>query len=277
MAGSDRWQRQGYQKLAYLQAAHPDTAIYRRFSPLNAHVLLALQARLINLQFDLEKLCHSDDASSIGDEKSFSTNFNALFASKGSTQGSQGAQLAKLEEIQGVMTQYYDLLAKSAQLGHMSRPETYQVRFLDTWLWMQNSMKGFLVSQEALTWDSRYRDDFVSLFPTDSWLNPWIIDFFHRLRYGPETAEKKTEADVELGPIQQVDNLYLVRTSIQIWRLFVTLSAAMLPVLAILILYFVKRTLYRIAIAVGLTAIAGLFLKAFTAAQTKEIFGATAA
>jgi hypothetical protein len=141
---------------------------------------------------------------------------------------------------------------------------------------MQNNMKGFLVSQERLTWDPRYREDLVCLFPPDSWLNPWIIDFFHRVRYGPSPVTK-VEADVELGPIHDIEELLVIRTSRRIWHVLVTLLASMLPVLAILILYFVKRTLYRIAIAIGLTMVAGLFLKIFTAAQTKEVFGATAA
>jgi hypothetical protein len=276
MATDGQWQPQGYQKLARLQAAYPDTAMYRRFSSLNAFVLLSLQARLVNLKFDLEKLCSSDDRSGTGDENCYSTNFKALFASRGSQDGSQGGQLAKLEEVRDVMAQYYDLLVKSAQVARLSRPENHQVRFLDTWLWMQNNMKGFLVSQERLTWDPRYKEDLVCLFPPDSWLNPWIIDFFHRVRYG-SSPKTKVEADVELGPIHDIEELLVMRTSRRIWQVLVTLLASMLPVLAILILYFVKRTLYRIAIAIGLTMVAGLFLKIFTAAQTKEIFGATAA
>ena len=301
MASEQPWQPQGYQALADLQAAYPDSAIYRRFSSLNAFVLLSLQARLVNLQFELEKLCCSDDYSSIGDEKSYSTNFNALFASRVSQAGSRDGQLAKLQEVQGVMAQYYDLLDKTARVGRLPRPENHQVRFLNEWLWTQNDKKGnekgFLVFEERLTLGDRYKDDFVSLGPTDAWLNPWIIDlfhwlrhvpsdkettakvidFFHWLRHGSSDTKTTAKADLERGVIQDVEKSFIMRTSRLIWQLFITLFAAMLPVLAILVLYFVKDSLHRINIAIGMTAGAGVFLKIFTAADTKEIFGATAA
>jgi hypothetical protein len=270
---------QGYHKLAHLQAIYPDTAIFRRFGSLNTLVLLSLQAKLINLESDFEEFCKKDDCSDVAEEKKYSTNFKALHASKGSTTGSKDAQLQKLEEIQRIMNEYYDLLSRSAQIGQLSRPENHQLRFLDDWLWMQNDDNGFLVSQEARTWDEKYMEDLVSLFPPKSWLNPRIIDFYHRLRYGAKSKNPpaQREKDIELGPIQELDKLFFMRTTRHAWSLFITLLASLLPMVAILILYFVKQTLYRIAIGIGLTALVGLFLSLLTSAQTKEIFGATAA
>ena len=56
-----------------------------------------------------------------------------------------------------------------------------------------------------------------------------------------------------------------------------TIIASLLPVLVILWLWHVKRTVIRIWITMGFTAGIGLVLKVFTNAEMKEIFAATAA
>lgn len=53
----------GYTKLASLMGAHPEVAIFRRFSSLNTQNLLYLQAELVSLELKLRR-CAQDDATS---------------------------------------------------------------------------------------------------------------------------------------------------------------------------------------------------------------------
>jgi len=59
--------------------------------------------------------------------------------------------------------------------------------------------------------------------------------------------------------------------------LFATIASALLPIIAILVLYFVKSTLKRIYISIGLTAAFAVAMKLFTDAKKVELFAATAA
>jgi hypothetical protein len=56
-----------------------------------------------------------------------------------------------------------------------------------------------------------------------------------------------------------------------------TIAAATLPVIAILILYFIKDTLRRIYVLIGLTVAFAVATKVLTSAKSIEIFAATAA
>jgi hypothetical protein len=57
----------------------------------------------------------------------------------------------------------------------------------------------------------------------------------------------------------------------------VTVAAASLPVVAVLILYFIKNTLKRIYVLIGLTVAFAISTKLLTSAKSIEIFAATAA
>jgi hypothetical protein len=55
------------------------------------------------------------------------------------------------------------------------------------------------------------------------------------------------------------------------------LLASMIPVLSILILYFIKNTLRRIYTLMGFTVLFALVLKLLTSAKTMDVFAVTAA
>ena len=153
------------------------------------------------------------------------------------------------------------------------------MRFLHDWLEGEQEGNNFLDLKERFTWDAKHELDFITLAPSSSWINPRLLDFFHWLGHiGHEKEPEVVEAfDAELGRVKDYDSALSVRIIRVLWKVCLTLLASMLPVLAILVLYFVKPTLYRIAIAVGFTTLVGLFLIVFTSANVKEVFGATAA
>jgi len=55
------------------------------------------------------------------------------------------------------------------------------------------------------------------------------------------------------------------------WSFFIVFLASLLPVPAILILHYDKRTLYRIVIAIALTVFVGVFMGILISASTQEI------
>ena len=269
------WDSQGYQKLARLLGRYPEAAIFRRFGSLDMITLLSLQAKLVVLERELRNTCYQDDISSEAEVKEYSTYFLKLHGA----QAPHDAQLKKLNEIKEAMKEYYDLLTRSAQVAQLSRPENYQVRFLQDWLEGEQEGKDFLKLKERFTWHSQYQEDFVTLVTSKSWINPKLLDFFHWLGSCAQPADPTFTGppDIELGRVQDFDSSRFATFGRVLWRIFVTVLASMLPILAVLVLYFVHPTLDRIAIAIGFTIFVGLFLITFTSATVKEIFGATAA
>lgn len=274
MAGT-AWDSQGYQKLARLLGRYPEAAIFRRFGSLEMITLLSLQAKLVVLEREFRDICYQDDISSVAEVKEYSTYFLKLHGA----QAPHDAQLKKLDEIKEAMKEYYDLLTRSAQVAQLSRPENHQVRFLQDWLEGEQEGKDFLKLKERFTWHSQYQEDFVTLVASKSWINPKLLDFFHWLGSctQPNDPTPVGPQDIEIGRVRDFDSSRLVTFGRVLLRILVTVLASMLPILAILVLYFVRPTLDRIAVAIGFTAFVGLFLIIFTSASIKEVFGATAA
>ena len=80
------------------------------------------------------------------------------------------------------------------------------------------------------------------------------------------------------GEEQVIDyrSSYVVHIFIALWRSLGTLIASLLPILAILALYFEQNTLKRIGITVAFTSTFGICLILFTSASIREVFTASA-
>ena len=55
---------EGYAKIAQVMGQHEELAIFRRFSTLNMHNLLYLQAELVHLESDYQEIAERDKACS---------------------------------------------------------------------------------------------------------------------------------------------------------------------------------------------------------------------
>jgi hypothetical protein len=78
--------------------------------------------------------------------------------------------------------------------------------------------------------------------------------------------------DAECG-IPQYREASLTRIS----SVVATTASSILPLLAVLVLWYVKNTLHRILVMIGFTAMFTASLAIFTSARRIEIFAATAA
>ena len=71
----------GYPKLAARMGMRPETAIFRKFSTLNARNLLYMQAELAGLECRLDQVTKQDSLSEKGDKRSYAKDFEYLHSS----------------------------------------------------------------------------------------------------------------------------------------------------------------------------------------------------
>lgn len=99
----------GYSRLASLMGPNPELAIFRRFTILNAHTLLLLQAELVYLENKLQKCVEADNASGHDDRKIYDRDWQSLFESDTMPDGSTD-QLKTLMRIRSVVKEYSKFL-----------------------------------------------------------------------------------------------------------------------------------------------------------------------
>ena len=274
-------QPKGYTKLAYLLGKYPEATVLQRFGHLDAINLLSLQAKLVALNREYEGKWQGDDASSDANISQYSTNFEKVH----STNRRPDGRLANLEEIKHIMKEYCkshssraepltleivqlpdEALVLSTLITQLPRPDNPRIRFLNAWLSGLEEGKNSLQDEEGLIYHANFRDDFVALTDSTSWINPRVLDFLHGLGAKRDGNPAKM-FDVELGAVTDFDSTRSARTGKLIWQMAIVLLASMMCVIAALILYYLKHTIRRIGFAIGSTALVGLFLFCFHRCQ----------
>ena len=102
----------GYPRLSALFGSHPDFAIFRRFGRLNALNLLYFQAKLVQLEFQLEKQCEIDKTASNYVRKLYSQDWTIL-SSAGNSQGGDNTQWELMLAIRETLDKYRKFLCIS--------------------------------------------------------------------------------------------------------------------------------------------------------------------
>jgi hypothetical protein len=109
-------------------------------------------------------------------------------------------------------------------------------------------------------------------FPHSPQKNSQFLNLFFGLKqHAPNVPQKRDIIDPESG-IVEYDESYLDRIS----KIVATTLSSIIPILAILVLYFIKSTSQRIYIMIGFTAVFAAALTTFTSARRIEIFASTA-
>lgn len=98
-------ERPGYRKLARFMGAFPEAAIFHRFAALNARNILYLQAELLWLEDQLEKLEKADAESDDVDRKEYTRNWFLLTHAGTASDGSSD-QWRLFLRIRTVLDQY---------------------------------------------------------------------------------------------------------------------------------------------------------------------------
>ncbi|KAI0156186.1 hypothetical protein BJ166DRAFT_594381 [Pestalotiopsis sp. NC0098] len=262
----------GYMKLADFMSSKPDAAIFRRFRLLNMIHLLRLQAELQDLEDSLNEAWREDKCAD-GHRPRFCADFSTMrqYVEEDSE------QMETLEKIGKKLEEYYGALHNALPLERATTPSQQDLKFLRLWLERAKFGDGFLEGIEAGTWQ---QDDFeymsLKSAPADTtqdWLAKLLsgkaLEVYNRYigRYS------KDEEKILDGRIRYYAPEKIKRAGDGI----VVALSAVLPTLAILVLYFVKDMIQRIGLVILFTAVFAIAMAVFTGAKKIEIFSATAA
>lgn len=153
-------------------------------------------------------------------------------------------------------------------------PRAYNLETLRSCLRDAN-LPDYLLGQDSDIWeDPDLRSDLVALDATkdeDSmtvWIAAHLVAPFHKL-VGKHLVRP---ADDSAGLYNYSDGAITKLSS-----LVATVLSSVLPIVGVIVLYFVKNTLARIGIIAAMTALFSLCLALLTSAKKSEIFAATAA
>ncbi|KAF1845020.1 uncharacterized protein K460DRAFT_416351 [Cucurbitaria berberidis CBS 394.84] len=265
--------RDGYPSLAWLMHLYPDNAIFRRFGELNMLHLLRLQAELQDMENELQKIREEDTMSDDLIRMCHAKDFRAM---RDNEEDSEQYEL--LISIGKKLQEYNAALALSLQSKGADQPTKRELRNLQEWLSRPKGGNGFLAGEEARVWEGRDTSEYVTLFPRDleddaftSFLGGRLLDIYHAVLGHRQRSKYGTDSpDVDIRK-------YSGRRIRKASNIAVALMSSILPTLAILVLYFVRRMIVRIGLVILFTAVFSIALAVFTAARKVEIFSATAA
>ncbi|CAG8977261.1 hypothetical protein HYALB_00009358 [Hymenoscyphus albidus] len=262
-------QVEGYPALAALQGTYPQLGIYRRFATLNARNLLYLQAELVNLERDLEEYTEKDCRSEDARRRLCNKNWHYLSKKE---QGLAGSQWHTMLRIKEKLKEYNDCLLQQRQLTSFHEPEAGNLEFLNEWLRDPRHGKSALEGLDRQVWkDGRdllvAKPDGLADDSLTRILRKYLTFPFHIL-----WSRYRSPVDVENG-IYKYDEEAVIRLA----NVIGMAVSALLPVLAVVVLYFVHDMLKRLAMVAMFTVIFSLALMATTKARRIEIFAATAA
>ncbi|KAF2820084.1 hypothetical protein CC86DRAFT_374782 [Ophiobolus disseminans] len=270
----------GYNRMARMMGKSDNLAIFRRFNDLNMLTLLDLQSEIQVLRDRLYLQCEKD----FEDGEKFSTSMAKL---RGSPSTGNSAQLTLLSSIRTKMNEYNVLLLQVSELSKLAKPHKSYLTRLRKWLGDRKGgmQDGVFEHLESWVWKEQdhrgepTQHDFVTLaepkverdYFTRAVIYP-LVTFYHVV-WGRKHLNKQNAVDLESGVVEY-DEEKLDRVGMVIS----TILASILPVIAVLGLFFVDDLLKRIYIMIGITGgFAGLLaLLSNGKGKRIEIFAATA-
>lgn len=257
-------------------------AIFRRFNDMNMLNLMALQAEISDLRDRLYTQCEIDDAKG----KDYSTSMLHLLESRKDSPENR-KQYDLVIKIRWKMRQYNKLLLQVSELSKLEQPRgSYISAFrewlgdskggmskglfknIEAWLWLEKDIRGENVEHDyvALAAPKVERDPFtrVVIYP--------LVRSYHAL-WGSKRLDKRFVVDEESQYVE-----YSEEKMEKVGLVMSTVIASILPVVAVLGLFFVKDLLKRIYIMIGITAgFAGLLaIMSNGKGKRIEIFAANA-
>ncbi|CAM1506500.1 Fc.00g061410.m01.CDS01 [Cosmosporella sp. VM-42] len=262
----------GYGKLARFIAAFPETAIFRKFGLLNMINLLRLQAELHDLEQQLEAIRAEDRVSGDPIRRIYGVSFRTLrqYAEDGDS-----TQYDIMVDIGKKLDTYNKALEQVLCLDKAARPRKSDLEFLRTWLDMDTKGESFLEGIEATVWDEANQHDLVTIRNAtgesdkfSEFLNETLLNGYHAL-IGRFTNSNERGEDDKI-------RVYNEKKVSRVGDGIVAALSAVLPMIAILALYFVHSMIKRIGLVIVFTTIFSVTLAIFTGAKKAEIFAATA-
>ncbi|KAF2820692.1 hypothetical protein CC86DRAFT_304555 [Ophiobolus disseminans] len=118
--------RDGYPALAGWIARDPDneTYVFRKFGRLAARNILHLQARLVAIEHDIDKLDESARKSADMEERQSSRRWETLMKHARDAKRPEQKRVEKLDELKMLLREYYETLLLQSQIAEMRTPES---------------------------------------------------------------------------------------------------------------------------------------------------------
>lgn len=263
----------GYPQLASLLAGTEGYAIYKRFASLNARNLLYHQAKLIQLEHDLNEM-----EKELSHDTELHYSVHHIFKAE---DGSKRDELrVKHEEVSRALDKYNSLLLDQKRLHELPSPDS---TFVDSIFNYINSKKtpkpGWLGHPEKMiyaVWDEdrkpiqpdlvtlnrdfRTRDAFTAFF-TGKFLD-WWHNLYKRVR--------KPDDDLD-------GYMYTERAMSRWMHAVVMIVASALPTCSIVALYYIHNEVYRLVFILLFSMLFSGALAFFTEAKRVEVFAASVA
>ncbi|KAH8651868.1 hypothetical protein BGZ60DRAFT_569053 [Tricladium varicosporioides] len=265
---------EGYPKLACHMGTYPECAIYRRFSSLNSRNLLYLQSELTHLEHKLHRLEAADLGSAEGNRSNYSKDWYWL---NNSTFEGNSEQLETVHAIRSKLKEYNDIVIQQSIISHLEDPNRHSLRSLQDWLERLNMGNLALIGKDRDTWGASdeplsHNMDLLAIRSdggTDTfskWFSQKFIHWFHHIFW----HRMKKADDVESG-ISSYDHKNLQKLTSHI----TTIVASSLPILAIVVLYYVSAMNARLGLMALFTVVFAASLSFFTNTTRGGIFIAT--
>ncbi|KAK4549982.1 hypothetical protein LTR36_002949 [Oleoguttula mirabilis] len=271
----------GYHRLAErTMGPFPQLAIFRKLGSLDMLNLLSLQAELTHLESQFKAISRRDDKSA-GVASDFSVSFRAMLEERDQN-SDKLPDLAESDDtqmqwwlilrIREKLNEYNSTLLQVSRVTALPKPNKHHLGLLRDSLNETDSSSSFLEGTEFLTWETINEGDLIAVNSSREedefthWFNTHPLVWYHWL-IGSKLSESK-KGLIAAYSDSRVSRIATVITSV---------VSALLPVVAVLVLFYVKATHDRIYIMLGLTALFAFAIAIFTSAKHHEIFAATAA
>ncbi|KAI1462159.1 hypothetical protein F4805DRAFT_412270 [Annulohypoxylon moriforme] len=251
----------GYGAIANGMGADNSLLIFRRFGSLNARNLLYMQTELIQLESRLLELDNSLDRMSRQ-----LTGWTVPRSWNKMATSDEGRELLDLvTTIRERLEQYNNALEAQASIAALERPDRRTWKVLTAFV---DDDPSALLDEDKKFLDQDFYRDLVALErkssdPMTSFLAKLFAKFF-------QTEEDRLHTQGNLGFFSTDRIRGLV-------RILAVIISSLLPVLSIVVLYFIRSQLVRLYTIVIFSTLCSLVLTLLTDARNIEIIAGTAA
>ncbi|KAH7381374.1 hypothetical protein DE146DRAFT_793337 [Phaeosphaeria sp. MPI-PUGE-AT-0046c] len=263
----------GYSKLASMMGLNPELAIFRRFSALNAHSLLLLQAELVFLENKLKRCIDADTAYGHDLRTIYDRDWQSMFESATKPDGC-AEQWETVVRARSVLKEYNEALLLQKMLAKEEGPLAPDITYLQDWMKRTTMGCVYLIGADSDVYEKPVLEDLIAIKRhrghnlasrtiADFWVKVW-----RRMIFWRTTAPS---SGMYANTIHYSDS-----TLTKLGEVLGTMCASTLPVLAIVTLYYVQSMGRRLAAIAVFTSIFSAVLGIFSNGRRIEIFAATA-
>jgi hypothetical protein len=268
----------GYPLLATFQHKFPEYTIFRKFSKINMLNLLYLQAELKHLELEVETMMQDDYTSGTAPRNSYHSNWKKLrdsLADENAQATIENHQYRTFQRLRKVLKRYNEAILQNSQLGLISVPSSdhrKEFQQIITRPEYCNQVVAPDAGAETDTWTDLKDGDFITLYPqpidvfTRRVLHK-LIHFYHLM-----IGKKIKPMDLETGLWVYPDS-----TIAEAGDAIAIILSALIPVSAIVSLYYTPSMVGRIFVSFGFAVLLAVALWMLSSVKRNEIFALSTA